>query len=68
MFGALLKSVSTRYLKGKRKKGYRKEWIMEISNVPSWAYKAWDSGYIYGDLVKFSKIRDKLKKQIKDKL
>ena len=67
MYGATLKGVKIRKVAENKikKKGYQREWILELDNIPSWAKRAWEDGYIYGDLVLFSKTRDKLKKTIK---
>jgi len=70
MFGASLKEIRVRKVRENKidKKGYRQECILTLDYVPKWAKDAWNSGYIYGDLVLFSKIREKLKKQMRQVL
>ena len=67
MFGASLVEIKTRPVRENRidKVGYRRQCFIYLANVPKWARDAWDSGYIYGDLVKFSQIREKLKKTMR---
>lgn len=67
MFGAELEKLSVRKVAENkaRKKGYKKEFTFYLKDVSNWAKFAWNSGFIYGDLVKFSKIREKLKKKMR---
>jgi hypothetical protein len=64
MFGAFLKEIKIRKIAENKqiKKGYRRECILVIDNVQKWTKNAWENGYIYGDLVEFSRIREKIKK------
>lgn len=70
MYGASLTDIQAHKIPENKakKKGYRVEWILVLDNVPDWAKRAWNDGYVYGPLVEFSKMRDKLKKWIKAKL
>jgi len=67
MFGASLIDIKVRKVQENKieKKEYRRECVIYLNNVPRWAKEVWDSGYIYGDLVKFSQIREKLKKTMR---
>lgn len=66
MFGAVIKKVVQMDLsKGQQtKRGFRKQWIIYLENIPLWAIMGWNSGMAFGNIHDFEKMRKKLKKMI----
>ena len=68
MFGAKIESVRKRNLPQTKadKKGYRLEWVINLNNVPDWAYENWKTGYAFCNICDFVRERKKLKKLIRN--
>ena len=64
MYGAKLLDYEKKLLPPdkRKKKGISKLWIIELSNVPNFIYETWNSGYAYGNIREYAKMRMMLKK------
>ena len=68
MNGATIETIRTRNVPSNKQeqKGLKTECILHLKDVPEWAYLGWNEGICYADIIKFSKMRIKLKKLIKN--
>lgn len=67
-YGAVVKEVRLRDIPASRKmrKGYTREFVISLTEIPDWLVNCWNSGYTYGDLHEFARCRTKLKRLMKD--
>ncbi len=68
LWGGRFVKVRMRQLYGKRRehKGYAKQWVIYLDNVPTWAVDAWRAGFGYGHIQTFVEKRKELKRLIKN--
>lgn len=52
--------------KRKRRRGYSKQWLIYLENVPRWAIEAWRSGFAYASVNEFASKRKRLKRMMRD--
>lgn len=67
MYGAEVESIRVRDMPTARtkKRGYNKEFVINLSNVEDWAYNTWRTGTAFCYLQGFIRERKRLKKIIR---
>lgn len=66
MFGARVTKVRQKLIsKHQRdKRGFSKQWIIYLEEIPTWAHLGWQHGITYGSIQSFKKARLNLKRLI----
>ena len=50
------------YGKKRERKGFAKQWMIYLKDVPAWVIESWRQGFAYGSIKEFTYQRKRLKK------